>query len=232
MLKSKSFPILAGAAAVGLSLFVVAPANAFVFTSDDCTGHCLTGQANGGTVTVTQVATNELGFTISLANGNQFINAGFDASFGFNLSGISSITYSNISPAGFTIPNSPSDSIQNAGSLHMDGTGFFSFGLEGFGSGGSAPDGSSLSFDITATGLTLANLTGNAAGELFAADIISGTTPAGCTLAAGNCNTGGIDVPVPAPLVGHGLLVLLAIGGVLSGSKLLERHKKDHLQAA
>src|SRR5207244_6238616 len=29
-------------------------------------------------------------------------------------------------------------------------------------------------------------------------------------------------VPVPAPLIGHGLLVLLAVGGVLSGGKLLE----------
>jgi hypothetical protein len=31
---------------------------------------------------------------------------------------------------------------------------------------------------------------------------------------------------VPAPLVGHGLLVLLAVGGVLFGSKLLERSKR------
>jgi hypothetical protein len=31
---------------------------------------------------------------------------------------------------------------------------------------------------------------------------------------------------VPAPLIGHGLLVLLAVGGVLFGGKLLESHKK------
>jgi len=31
---------------------------------------------------------------------------------------------------------------------------------------------------------------------------------------------------VPAPIIGHGLLVTLAIGGVLFGSKLLERSKK------
>jgi hypothetical protein len=36
---------------------------------------------------------------------------------------------------------------------------------------------------------------------------------------------------VPAPLIGHGLLVLLAIGGVLFGGKLLENLKKRHLQA-
>jgi hypothetical protein len=38
--------------------------------------------------------------------------------------------------------------------------------------------------------------------------------------------------PVPAPLIGHGLLVLLAVSGVLSGGKLLESLKKRHLHAA
>jgi hypothetical protein len=37
---------------------------------------------------------------------------------------------------------------------------------------------------------------------------------------------------VPAPLIGHGLLVLLAVGGVLFGGKLLESLKKHHLHAA
>jgi hypothetical protein len=66
MLKFKSLPILAWAAAVGLSVFAVAPANATptltgTFTSDHCSGGCLTGQANGGSVTVTQVAPDEFG---------------------------------------------------------------------------------------------------------------------------------------------------------------------------
>jgi len=30
---------------------------------------------------------------------------------------------------------------------------------------------------------------------------------------------------VPAPVIGHGLFVLLAVGGVLFGGKLLERSK-------
>jgi hypothetical protein len=38
--------------------------------------------------------------------------------------------------------------------------------------------------------------------------------------------------PVPAPLIGHGLLVLLAVGGVLFGGKLLESRKTHHLQTA
>jgi hypothetical protein len=32
-------------------------------------------------------------------------------------------------------------------------------------------------------------------------------------------------VAVPAPLIGHGLSVLLAVGGLLFGAKLLERSK-------
>ena len=34
-------------------------------------------------------------------------------------------------------------------------------------------------------------------------------------------------VPVPAPRIGHGLFVLLAVGGVWFGGKLLERLKKN-----
>jgi len=37
---------------------------------------------------------------------------------------------------------------------------------------------------------------------------------------------------VPAPLIGHGLLVLLAIGGVLFGGRLSESLKKHRLHAA
>ena len=35
---------------------------------------------------------------------------------------------------------------------------------------------------------------------------------------------------VPAPLIGHGLPVLLAVGGVLFGAKLWERRKRHRLQ--
>lgn len=38
--------------------------------------------------------------------------------------------------------------------------------------------------------------------------------------------------PVPAPVIGHGLFVLLAVGGVLYGGKLLENLKKHRLLQA
>lgn len=40
------------------------------------------------------------------------------------------------------------------------------------------------------------------------------------------------QVAVPAPLIGQGLLVLLAVSGVLFGSKLLESLKRGHLHQA
>jgi hypothetical protein len=39
-------------------------------------------------------------------------------------------------------------------------------------------------------------------------------------------------ISVPSPLIGHGLLALLAVGGVLFGGKLVEILKKHRLQAA
>ena len=52
--------------------------------------------------------------------------------------------------------------------------------------------------------------------------------PAGCLVSNDGPDSflGFSQAAVPAPLIGHGLLVLLAVGGVLSGSKLLERSKK------
>jgi hypothetical protein len=156
------------------------------FTSDHCTGGCLTGQTNGGTVTVTDNEAGTLTINIQLANGNQFINTGFDATLGFNLTGDPSITYSGVTPplgVAYTIPGG---NPQSAGSLHIDGTGFFEYGLEGIGNGGSDPLGSSLVFSISAPGLDITDLDPNALGQFFGADIISGTTG----------NTGAIDLSV------------------------------------
>jgi hypothetical protein len=181
----------------------VVVANGF-FTSDHCTNGCLTGQAFGGTVTVTDNGlgtggnVGSLTFDIQLTNGNQFINSGFEASIGFNLTGNPTITYSGVTPsANYTVPGGtavappgPDNDTQTAGSLHMDGTGEFEYGLEGIGNGGSDPLGSHLVFTISAVNLDITDLDPNAAGQFLAADILSGTTG----------NTGAIDVSIrPTP---------------------------------
>jgi hypothetical protein len=68
-------------------------------------------------------------------------------------------------------------------------------------------------------------------------DLPTGTHAVGVLDLPATDNTQASDVlltavSVPAPLIGHGLLVLLAVGGVLFGGKFLEGLKKRHLHAA
>jgi hypothetical protein len=73
---------------------------------------------------------------------------------------------------------------------------------------------------------------GSGAEECLITGLPAGTTVVGLYHLAGNPTTDQSDTLitavslVPAPLIGHGLLALLAVGGVLFGAKLLERSKK------
>jgi len=232
MHKFKSLPILSGAAALAVAgLLAAAPAQATVFniTSDDCSSSCLGGVTPGGTVTVTQDGTNKVKIDVEL---NTSVLAGFASTgagnndliaFQLNPTSFPSVTETGLTPV-FSATN------RSANSQHYDGTGDFNYGLAcsvvstSSCNGANVGIGTSLIFDVGATGITpdsfLAS-TGMQGGELFALDVI-GT----------NGKTGLVDVSVPAPVIGHGLLVLLAVGGVLFGGKLLENRKKLHLQAA
>ena len=209
------------AAAVGTALLAVSSlANAadgdtltFLLTSDHCTGTCgggATPQASFGTIVVTDLVGSALGFNVTLINGNKFVQTGLDLTFGFNLAGSPTLTYSALS-AGFTIPGGTSPT-QSSGAFHENGTGDFQYGVVwgGGGGGGNADPNSVLSFTVTGSNLTLASLQQNAAGQYFAADILSGTTG----------NTGAVDASlvtsVPEPetyammLAGLGLLGFVA----------------------
>jgi hypothetical protein len=97
----------------------------------------------------------------------------------------------------------------------------------------------------TSTGTTNNLFGDNATGAAIAAPQALGEGPATViALAAGTYDlwyneSNGLPavletdyVPIPAPLIGHGLLALLAIGGVLFGGKLLETFKARDLHTA
>jgi hypothetical protein len=184
----------------------------FELTSDHCTGGCLTGQTSGGTVTVTDNLNGSLTFNVLLANNNEYVNTGFDASFGFNLTGIGAVTYSGLS-SGFSIVGVTNPQV--SGNLHMDGTGFFDFGvLWGGGSGGGNADPNPLLvFTVAAAGLDITDLAANALGQYFGVDIISGTTS----------KTGGIDASTPTTSVPDGASTITLLGSVLLGIGILRR---------
>ena len=198
------------AAATSLLFSGASRADSFQFslTSDHCTGGCLGTATSAGTITITDVSAGVVSVNVTLASGFRFVSTGFETDLGFNLAGNPTISFSGVT-AGFT----PNANPETAGSLHMDGTGFFEYGVNctACGSGGSNPQSGPLNFTVTdGATFSAASFEQNAAGQFFAADLI------------GNGNTGAVDasvrsVAVPGPIVGAGLPGLIAAcGGLLA----------------
>jgi len=219
-LQAMAVAVLMSAAAItNASADIVGTAT---FTSDHCTDGC--GPQPGGfaTITGTDNGAGTIGIVINLLNGNTFANGGQDVAFGFNLIGNPVITYSGLNSAFWTIPNVIPVNMQAAGTLAGDGLGNFQYGVEGTFNGSNGP--TSLSFSITAAGLSLASfakLSTVPPGDtpsFFGLDIFSGTT--GKTgfvdCCAGSVTPFDIN-PVPIPAVGTGL------PGILAGALFLFR---------
>jgi hypothetical protein len=221
----------------------VSAAKAVTFVADSTTPITATFAACGfacspttnGIVTVTEGnmgvgGTAALEFTVNLATGDAFIapnGNGHDASFAFN---------SSISPLSFqTLTTGFSINSLSAGTVSMDGFGNFLFGVSvSNGNGGSSNGGSTLTFDIWATGLSLASIGGlstnppGSASVQFAADIIQGcnTGLTSCSGGTGIIGTGSVS-PIPLPPAA------LLFGTALVGLGVLgRRRRKDGLAQA
>jgi len=112
-----------------------------------------------------------LQFSISLAKRNQFINGGFQASFGFNSQALLRLHLSFINPAtDYTIPDGNPPECR---SLMMGWIGVLTNGLDGIGSGGSTP--LVATFPLShATGLSYQASSQIPSGSILWPDIISG----------------------------------------------------------
>jgi len=220
-LKSIFVPILAGAAALGITL-AVTPASATPSTDfmSTFTQSNLPGFATGtfgtldihfdGACTVTGTTGNCATATFTAASGFAFAN-GADLA---DLNTISSVTsFHAVTPStGF----SGSFSGGNA-----DGFGAFALNTSCTGACAALPPFSTAQYIVDGTFTSQNILTGNSQGFDAAIHILN--------VSAGGPSQGmtGFAVePVPAPIIGHGLLVLLAVGGVLFGGKLLEHSKR------
>jgi hypothetical protein len=234
MLKSRSLPIFAGAAAMGALAFgspaVHADVIKYSLTNDMCSGGC--GTSPFGTVTVSSVNSTTVDVNVTLGPNNPIevfakTGAGNDEALEFNIASNPTLTLSTNTPptpSGVTL------------SLSSPSTGEFSVTCTSCGPGTSNTTPGPLDFDLSvASGsLTPEDFT-KTSGNFFTADIGTGCTGPGAHNSFTCANTGVVGaptaVPVPAPLIGHGLLVLLAVGGALFGAKFSENLKKHHLPA-
>jgi hypothetical protein len=188
---------------IGMIALAVTPAMADIvydLSSDHCTGGC--GTAPFGTVTLSDGG-GTVHVVVALNANYKFVNTGFDGSVMWNLTGNPTITVSNIS-SGWSLFNfdggAPNSTIAaTGGNIHMDGLGYFDYAMvcTACGSGGSNPQPSPMSFDVTAAGgLTIARFAERSrdnsdnidpAGQFFGVDIINLLTG----------NTGPVDASNP-----------------------------------
>lgn len=111
------------------------------------TGGTLPAQ-NYGTLTLTLNASNQIVVTISLTSGNKLIQTGQDASVAFNssLSPDPTISVSGLA-SGYSLLNGGVP-----GSLHMDGTGTFEYGIGSIFGANDAGAVSTLTFTVSKSG--------------------------------------------------------------------------------
>jgi len=262
MLKSKSLPILAGAAGLAIAGFIALPAYANLvlvggnppaqvntvaesFTSLGAQGfgaapRLLTLQTNNvetGSVTPVDVTVGDavpgsnksttptlsaLGWNFGTQVGIGF-NSDQSGGTGITMQSLVLTIFNGTTPLGsFSLLPSLAPLTFTAADLALqqgNGNAVFNFGLNAT---------EQAQFNAIRA---MAGSSGFFAGLLSQLGCPAGA-PASCLVSNDGPDSFLGFVQVPSPLIGHGLLALLAIGGVLFGGKLLESLKKQRLHTA
>jgi MYXO-CTERM domain-containing protein len=207
-------------------------ADSYTLNVDYCGNSCL-GGLTGGTVTLSSPASNEVTVSVALQNVTSYHDntAAFET-FAFNLNGISSIKVGTITAGAGTW------SVFNtaAGSLHEDGAGNFMYGIDCSNCGQSVND-TTLSFTVTATGLTTDSFhqlsSGGSPSAYFEADVtntVGGKTCTGIigsdgtgTAKAGGSNPGGSTGCAATPNTPEASSIMFFGTGLLAAGWVLRR---------
>ena len=223
ILKAKSLPIFVGALTLAAGLVSPGSAPASIIAYPLTSGACC-GAGPFGTVTVSTVNSTTVDVSVTLAAGEVFANTGALNHEALEFSISSNPT---ISVAVNTPPTSATQTFVLGSTTPVGGV--YSISCLTCGGGTSNTTPGPLDFHVSVASGTLSpgSFTQDN-GNFFSADIGAGCIGPGAHNSFMCANTGVVTAPIaaPAPSIGHGLSVILAVGGILFGAKLLELSKR------